>query len=640
MISQNILDYGGTDDNATANDAPLSNAITALGAGGTVKFSRTAAGVGQYLFANSSVTPIGTVVLDVDVGVTLVFPDDSILYNQKVRVVRDTKIFCVNLQDTYTFSAHENQDWSAKALYIGPGDLDHSSVASIQANSALLNLAVAWPAGDTFVPASAASATANSVTLQPPFDNMRHVSMLPAVAGDEIAAVFGGIVNQNQLLHAMIRTTNGYYGLDCGTLANAMPSLFVKLIGQTAIYNAVSVPALPSHASYAGINSVWSIRINTPTNFSVMWNSSEIVTLETSGQIYQAGFGTIVTYSGAAAVTTTGWTRATNKFFGGRQALSLYLGGDSKTCPKYGTLADSIREALEGTGGLRVQIANNGVAGDASAQCLAKLQAVGLGNASRAHFDIGTNDVQGPVAIATYLSNVQQIIQYCQTRGVIPTFSIFSMWYTQGQVGPGIGQLSSHYDQGANYRMSLQRLCADMGVDTLDLNQELGAQLSFYRNGYAGTDWSNLGFDTGNFDNIHDTPYFARLKGYAIAKFLAGRLIKTPSRVLGNTGFATSYALNSWAFGYTSPTYTMDAQGNTTLWGQLRPLAGASRANATQILLLPENIPIAAGTDPRQVWADGAHADVLIDKATRTLQIYNMGSGSYISLDGLTIRGC
>jgi hypothetical protein len=204
--------------------------------------------------------------------------------------------------------------------------------------------------------------------------------------------------------------------------------------------------------------------------------------------------------------------------------LSVGVVGDSRAAPRLDCWPDFLPHALEYTAGIRAWKVNNlAVAGENSTQQLASYLAAGASSFDVTVIDIGTNDVQGGVAVATFLSNVTAMVDACLAAGKACVLTNFDLWYGQTQAGSG-GQDATLYAAGAPYRSALLRLAAEKGVPLIDSPALAGPILAHYVNASLSPDLTAAG-DPSLSDNIHPTTALNRLRAREVAKAICGALM-------------------------------------------------------------------------------------------------------------------
>jgi len=644
-----IVDFGGTPDNSTDNYTPLVNAVSRLAAGGTLRFPYIAGTANIYKFvAISDYTKFNNIALDVEEGVQLTAPDDTLLYTglSSSRVVRPFKLNNAALSTTTWVSDRRNRALVAKPATLNGNDVDTAILKSINCTTDLQSKFVAWPAGDTFTTESPTSVAADSVTWSSPSTGNMHVSMARLQPGDELSFYPTGLSGTNVSIVAMVRGAGGYAGFFTGPLdTGAGSTSFSKAVGSGAVSGSITgYPGQGTHASYAGARSVWTLRLVSWTNFVVLFNGVQVSqgTIP-GGWIEEGGFGFYVN-SGTGGVTLQDWVIRRNVADPGISLpLTISCFGDSITASRYECWPNYMREELEGLLGMRVPVmANNAVSGATAAQQYTTMSGTGLGGASIVVMLIGTNDIQALTSKASFVATLTSILSYCTTNNATLILGVPPLFYTQAQAGAR-GQASTNYEQGAYIRSAVAKFCADNAVKCVDLNQALGPILANYVNSglspYYGADIAN---DPMVFDNIHPSPVMERLIARAFAKAVAAVLATVGTRVLPGgmyqppTNFSNSVLQNSWVFTTERGRWMCDAAGNVELAGVIDKGTG-SLTNGTVIMTLPRNL-IPRDTKrvccPTDVQASPCFLSV--DVPTGNVAIHGVNAGAtYIYLDGL-----
>lgn len=585
-----IPDVPGTTTHRTVNSTALTNAL-ASGAT-TIQLKANSDTETEYSFASAwPLSDMAGVTLDVDERCSMDHASLSDVYSlggAAISYVRSAKHTFRDVPCTFYSRPQSNPVTFDKTVFIEPQEPDGAVHTAIDCdNTAILAQArIPWNNSDTWEVDSFASGTNESYTITPgSTDGKLHVGLTRLYPGKRL---FGrpGIAVGTPLLIGLVRHTGGYVGLMCGT-AGGSPNvdLIQKQTGAPGTATTLSFTSFPggTHASYQAKNSEWAFSVDGWNKVSILFNGMLVATLQTSGQIYDGGFGMYP----LAASDSVVWNDLVRSS-GMKGAGQLYAGlgvGDSRTQERDGTWVSYAKQALDLSYGIRCyRFDDIAAGGDDTAAQLAVLQAMepSLSGYNFAHVNIGTNDAQGLVALSTFKANIQDIYDILNTNGVFVTFSIFDLWYTQGQAGSR-GQASTNYEQSAPYRSFLRRFCADNGIRLVDETLLSGPVLANFVNDALSPDLTET-CDPWVFDNIHHSSLAGRVRGQAIARAILGNLMTEPSLELGNQ---TLTPQNGWVATIQTPVVNITADGSVRLEGVINDTGGATHTDGTVIATLP-----------------------------------------------------
>lgn len=577
---------------------------------------------------------------DVDVGVTISVLDVGYLA-PSLRVMRPTHIRLSALQDDYWMTPFRDLAGTAAAYAVQPmayADADFSKVVPLAPNSTedLTFKYLPWSDADDMIPFTPAVLSSSGVVFGYQTLNAFTMGMRVLRPGDEMAARMDIISGANpQFVVAMVRTVSGVHGAYSLTGAASAPDFFEKLRGQAATSKPIVQLPLSTHQSYDGEFAMWSVRVNTPTNFSILLSGLEVVNYDTPSEIVEAGLGSMATH-GDQEAGFYDWTLTRNKADTGKKQISLALFGDSRTDSN---MPDAwpqwLRKKLDTWHGLRVlKIKNYAVSGDVAAQQALHCTPTNIADVDIVIIDVGTNDIQAGTNENDYYNTVKSMIQTCLIAGKKVLLGIPDQFYGIGQSG-GPGQNTQHYGEGKAIRSKCMRLAAETGSKLVDKQQCLGAIMSQYINPATEPSLVSLGLDPIVFDNIHFTAYGHQTIGSAYARAVAGVITKdrNNSVIKGVTAFNTSDLRNGWSFSGDAATWRRDSNGDVRLGGTLQ---AGTKTSGTSILVLPENIrPISTIRIPA---ITDTNAMVLINiSSDGVVGVYGIAeSAIWLSLDGIS----
>lgn len=592
---RSVLDHGGTPNNSLDNYGPTLALRTALSNAGTMRFPFVAGSANVYKFTTATYSIFDGHTLDVDEGVTLSFPDDGFLYTSAVfKVARPFLAYFQSLNAYSWVSDNRNRPLVSKQVYLSPADVDTSTLTPVACDNAAVirHQAVAWPSGDTFSTVSPLAASASGVQWQNTVSGTTAASFVRLRPGDELSAYFD-ITSGSPTLVAMARGAGGYGGLYTSALNDGSGTdIFRKDVGVSATQTTAGYYGKGTHANYSGRRALWTIRLISWNAFEVLFNGMRVTQGVVAGPIDEVGFGFYSTADYNATVQD--WVIRRNSVnYGTSLPLSICTFGDSITSSRYECWPNYMRETLEGTLGLRVfSLTNRAVAGDDLAGQYAVMNDDGINGANIVVMQVGTNDVQGLTSKSSFLTNLQNVLTYCNTAGATLVFGIPPEFYTQAQAGSR-GQAASNYERGNYIRGAILRFCADNGLRCVDSGQVLGPLLANYVNSaltpYWGGDPAN---DPMLYDNIHPTPVMERLLGIAYAKAVAGAVMSAGNNItpfslrLAPTTLRASVMRNSWAMTTEPVNWQCDEAGAVTFSGVFDKSTGVL-TDSTQIAQLP-----------------------------------------------------
>lgn len=620
--SVDITDFGGVADGVTNNDAALTAAKAAAGAGGQVRFPL--AGTGVYVF-NSDL--LGGVVIDADEGVTLQGPlslQDTYKFKRAVKLAFSSN----NTHDTVI--PNYKRPAAEKSIYLSANDADRSELGALATNTGFLYEKNDFPNSDTWADDSAnfiadgPRVVFNSV----PNDGDLRAATCVVSPGDEIAVSFGTPAGTYQRF-AIVRTTNGFQWVRVD--ASAVSYIGAKLLS-TAVAESPFVPlGSTSQDNFKPRNATWSIRIYDRNHFSVLFNGIEVTgIITTAGDIVRAGFGIIPT--SVAVIDTQGWVRWSKKDQGGKRDVQVLVCGDSLSIEHHGGWTGFFREAVEGAAGIRVKkMINYAVSGDISTQQRNKLLSLGTQGSSHVVIFVGTNDIQLGATPTDTQGIIGEMLDFCDANSAIPIVCVPPQYYAKSlTTGGASGENTLRYAEGAETRARIMRLCASRGVKCVDMTQVTGPVLVEYLND------TTLGIDAFVRDNVHPTTFGNKVIGFAIARAFLGSYLRTYARKRPPTALPAAGYLNSWTnLGSRLPQYSISEDGIVHLRGLISggtTTSGTAMYNLPAHLRPPESIGFACASS-----SAGTTPIVEID-AAGDMKLYGGSGLSYVYLDGISYQ--
>lgn len=465
-----VLRFGAV-GNGVHNELPA--VLLAKAYSGRVHFPRVNDGLTTYYIGAFAPGALDGLTMSADDGVALSFSANApySLYSAII-FERDLRVYFRDISCWYTFQATPVPTRIAPTLAAPTTRrqrqaLDCTKAALVTARENL------WNTDDTFA-VTAATKTANSISFGTAAQPMFRGAFVELGAYETISALFDegivpgpvGVIIRGLLGFTVIYSngpTGNYftatklYGAPADT---AQANLGWAQLGQGV------------YSSFAPDRAVWSISKMSAKKAFIKLNGKALSApfAQDVGDIHEVGF---VCY-GAAAFTVSGLTleRRTDAAIG-LQELTLRIFGDSTAAPFPSYWGLNLRPLLNSLYGVRVApIENYAVAGHTLEQQFAIMQTVGLGSAYYVFVCTGTNNIQGATPLSDWAALVTAVLNFIITAGRRPVIMIPWLWYGQAQSG-GPGQGSARYNEGAPYRMIMERIAYDLGAVVVKLVEEL-----------------------------------------------------------------------------------------------------------------------------------------------------------------------
>jgi lysophospholipase L1-like esterase len=564
--------------------------------------------------------------LDVDPGVTINVLDIGYIH-PSAKASRDTHLYLSALKDDYWMASCSSAEPVSRPIWMGYGDRDTSVLSPVLCNSSALTFKQVTSGQDTFTTFVPTYTSVSGVIIPIAAITDYRLGFKRMVPGEEISAQFSDSTNATPV--AMVRTATSYYGMAADKSDTAQPQTFAKAVGGGTSVVPIEYLGMGTHASYAAWKSVWTIRVNTLRNFSILFNGEEVVNIDTDNEIIEAGFGGQGAVGGS--ITAVDWVSETGKPAAGPRPINIAFFGDSITAETFnGSWPTQLTKLLDQHYGLRVNfIQNYAVSGASSAAQLPLCTAPNIASYDVVCIMLGVNDIQGGVVEQDYATNLTSMINTCKAAGKKVVVGLPTMFYGQGQAGAGKGQATQRYDLGKGVRAKCLRTCADLGVPVVNTWGHMGPVLADWINP-ALNSLANLGHDPMVFDSIHPTQFGKLVLARAFAAKIAGLFMRTSTLRTSLVDLPATNLSNGWTFSGQYPQWMRNDAGVVTLSGFMLP--GATAAG-TVIYTLPENIR------PKQTGryacrADTGTAALDIDATTGQVTVYNWPAGAgFVALD-------
>lgn len=618
---------GSPDANGTSNGAENSAALQEAIDDGAKRIVKPSSLSGNSVYRFDSPWPISQMsgfVVDVGPDVTLSHAADSDLINDKIVYTGPTKHFLRSLGVEYVSYPESTTPKDQKRIFIEPSGPDKTTWKPVACNdpNQIKPRVVAWNTSDDWT--SSTFSDVGSSAFQLLLDGSFRFGMHRMIPGKRIFAR-PTLIQGTPLLAAVVRHTGGFEGVTTTTNQSGLGRL-TKYPGTPGDISPINSFIADTHASYQGRYSEWSIAVENWNQYAIYFNGYAVARYKTSGVIFEVGFGGYA----SAAGDRVEWQDVViaDGAEGTGELISVACFGDSKTAPRDGAWPLYARQALDLTQGVRCyRFDNYAVGGQGSSQQLSAMQSANLAQYNDVHVNIGTNDVQGGLAVADFLNNISQMADAIRNAGAVPTFSIFDLWYTQGQAGPR-GQATVNYQMSAPYRSAIRRYCADQGIGLIDETMLSGPIIGNYVNTSLSPNLKGQG-DPWQFDNIHETSLANRIRGTAIARLILSNHSNYRGYNLLSQALPTA---NGWAG---TPNINITFGGDIFVSGSVSFASGASRSDGTVIAVMP---PYVRQSGEGQFPARGDNGEsgwVVVNYVSGEISIRGFSAANTVSLSNI-----
>jgi lysophospholipase L1-like esterase len=598
-----ICDFGGVDDwngtTGTNNYVPFLRIYNDYPDGVTVRLPKL--GTGVYMSNGAQyAAPKDGYVFVLDEGVSIHNMGGSIpVFAAGVKVTKRLEMRHTTTQITADYGS---QDYKLAQDKTGFMTADDGEAPALGAVSHLFasQYACAWPNGP--VVASVPSVNSSDTTTWAANASGFNLTTYALRPGSEIGAYLAdnatsGFAYAGNWLAGVV-TDAGFavvrQDVGGGNLTISIKSGVAAIAEQT-----VSPPTVPS-LTYRFAKGLISLRVHTPTSFSVLCNGIEVAKVrDAGGMILSAGFGPgFAQNANPAMVSGLFITRHAKAM--GVQPVKIVIVGDSITDPAMGcSWADYMRQYIAGVGGVQcLDIKNIAIAGDNSAMQLSRLTATSIVGYDYCCVQIGVNDVQGAGTVAALISNIDAMRSYCNTNACRLIVGVPTMWYgqTEAATAGNLGGATSNKEMGSPYRVTLLRYLSTSNIPVnLNTLSDYGAIIPSLLN--------QPGLDSIVYDNVHPTTYGRMLLGFAWAKALIGQLIPRVNKTIDVRPMPLSWC-NGTAGATARPQYSV-RNDVFSLSAHLSTVDSVQVADNTLLFTLPEIYRPLAGfafVVPTAVW--------------------------------------
>lgn len=589
--------FGGSDDGETDNIAAIelakSNNVS------SVKLSSNNDSV--YYFGNISATLFDniTLICDDDITISLQQTDNYELVDS-MNIVGNPTIYDRNISRNYVAEKRKKNYTTmitgddSKAVAISSTQL--RGVSGTLGSDTLTEQNFYTSGGTQISPTGLAAGSFASVTY-------------PCEIGERICMNFS---DGNLTKGIAILTADETYLLYENELSTNITAYYKK-VGETAVYGTITsgIGSFKLNRSQVGAIRTKSNECEIVLNGSNMTGFLPVISLDSDIEYIGACF---VPTSASEVCHIKNFYREINSKLTSA-ALNIAVYGDSLT-DTYVNDWVSMSEKMLKANGYDITTENFAIAGENSAQQLARFNSNGVGIYNTFILALGTNDIQLNVSISNYINNIISFVTQIRAAGRKLIMAVPPMWMTQ-EMGGGDGYNTSRYNEGADHRGTLIRYCQDNDIPYFEMSA---------LNGYP-RDQNSFWYR----DNIHET-----FHGYESVAIAASKcLLKT----LDSYQFERSYR-------------DVELTGNLIPWSGLEigvsekdnivTFKGLINTNGT---VLSEGHVIATLKDKFKPQTDkyitvatswGSPSHVRIE-ASGNVSIYNVGTplpGAWVSFDG------
>ena len=498
---------------------------------------------------------------------------------------------------------------------------------------------IPYPASDTWTDTPAVlgsnpaagqvAANTDQLTWNVATGGIWYAGFVPVHGGQALRAHFA--TAGNYLRGAFVRTTTGYWVIYANATATA--TLAIKLTGQsvaTRVYPAWA--GLANASAYQPGVSDWQIEVQNHRTWRLKLNGQDITGPIDTGdgsEIVDAGFG-VLAPADAVVPAVDNWSLATTREATGRRACDLVIFGDSQAYSRTGDISHALREALDGSNGLRVgTITNNAVPGTNTFDAYQAFVAKGVGAARYAILVSGVNDQQAGSDVAYTRQYVGAWIDGVRAYGAIPIVVIEPRFYLKSEGNPN-GFTTSNAGTQVDYRGAIIAVAAGRGVRIVDANETLGAVVP---GGIANA------FQTIE-DNIHLNPYAKMLLAVAIGKAILAEECGIMTASIAEKQLPALF-LNGWGGITQYPTYSVQEVGGARrmFLGGLVDVNTLDPSGRTLVYRLPVNLR-PKSTKRIVVPVGGVGGFALLEADTLGgIYVSQLPVGAtYVSLDGMSLE--
>ncbi|WP_080602741.1 GDSL-type esterase/lipase family protein [Aeromonas hydrophila] len=521
----NIYTFKGADDYDGATGTNNFNAVSAYmthlrAVGGAARFPKTGTGV-YFIDGFSEAVDLSGIEMVVDEGVSFHIAGTwTELITKGLKVNRELPLRIGSQQYTFYHGMHQYRKPSEvmPSLLQTDGSVEIPETIQgsyftgyrLEAGRAALSL----------------SSTVDTVTVPLSATSQVGVAAIPCKIGDEIGCYCAATTGR---LMFGVLTPNGR-SVVIQNLADQ-----VTVLDKNGALSTINLPT-PYQNTRSQFNSaLMSVRMITNRKFSVHVNEVSLGVFDAGEPISAICFGAD---NRTSAVTFGGLFKLTNSRMSGARPLRLIALGDSTSDADVPCSQLDYMKQFLATAGCQVYELNNlAESGDTSTAQRARFEAVGISAYDICIAQLGINDIQGAIPVATFIANMEAIADRCNANGVKLIVGLPTTWYSAAEAAPyGQTGFDAHNDaSAAPYKASLIRSMAAKGAMITSSPPKM--------QGVISAKWLSIaGADSVLMDNIHPTAYGRMMMGMGTAMAVMGAINPVSMRQSGATTLPARWA--------------------------------------------------------------------------------------------------
>lgn len=551
--------FGGVDDwdgvsgtnNADLIDYLVSNRPI------TIRMPKTLTGV--YLYDGVTTSPESdffgvNVVSDEGVTIYSTGTGNSPLWRKGVTHNREFKSKVgganYNLYSSPEQYKKPSEQWSK--LTHGDGNIDELQPVDFSSSDVRCYELSAWPAGtlNVITPTSATSADLDLGAI--PSSSFK-MAGIPVAAGDMVQA---HIAAPAVRACVFVETDAGYVIVQ---QAPTDGSYEVQKFENNINTSFSVVDKLFNQEEYRFTKSSLGIVIYNSNEFGLLVNNILVKRISTTGGIQIAGWGAGFDTANLVINRPSAFYR--KKSVGIKQLRIVGVGDSTSADTLPPSQFQYMKQYLAGSCGAQVfELRNLAVGGQTSTEQRAALLGEDISGMDYCLIQVGINDVQTGAPPLNFLSNVEDMLDYCESNNVVPIVGLPTSWYSQSSA-QAFGQDGQATNSGAGasiYRNVLMHGLANRGGVLMNSSvlEDTGAVLA---------EWLSVeGADPRVQDNIHPTALNQMCMGMSYAKAIIGHTANF--KPIQQGVHMPSYWFNSGIGATTTPTMHVSDNTVTCNW--------------------------------------------------------------------------
>lgn len=529
----NIYTFKGVDDYDGSSGTNNFNAVSAYfthlrAVGGAARFPKTGTGV-YFIDGFSEAVDLSGIEMVVDEGVSFHIAGNwTELITKGLKVNRELPIRIGSQQYTFYHGMHQYR----KPSEVMPSLLQTDG--SVEIPETIQGSYFTGYRLESGRAALSLSSTVDTVTVPLSATSQVGVAAIPCKIGDEIGCYCEATTGR---LMFGVLTPNGR-SVVVQNLADQVTK-FLKPSGEETVY----LPT-PYQNTRSQFNSaLMSVRMITNRKFSVHVNEVSLGIFDAGEPISAICFGAD---NRSSAVTFGGLFKLTNSRMSGARPLRLIALGDSTSdadvpCSQL----DYMKQFLATAGCQVYELLNLAESGEPSSAQSARFINLGIAGYDICIAQLGINDIQGAIPVATFIANMEAIADHCNANAVKLIVGLPTTWYSSAEAAPyGQTGFDTHNDAlAAPYKALLVRSMAAKGAMIASAPPKM--------QGVISAKWLSIaGADSVLMDNIHPTAYGRMMMGMGTAIAVLGAINPMSMRQSGATTLPTRWAA-SFATGAT-----------------------------------------------------------------------------------------